>query len=461
MSDAYDLGLIIPLREEFDCAREILDFDRAILDDGRYLHPFTVPGSELRGIAVVLYDMGLTGSAVATSRLLDRYQLRMLALIGIAGALDNRLRLGDLVVASSIDEYLYSAKAAPNGSGRGFGFEVGGNSWTASRDLVNFVNNFRYLPGSFEAWGERARSRRNPGLLSKTGTLTKGTPEYLVGPIASGDVVGAADGFAQWLLHHNRLRLAIEMEAGGAARAIYESGRTDLLVVRGISDFADERKKKLDAFSDSGADRGAWRRYAALNAVDLLAALVTNPDFPWTSESAAQAADTKDIRRQERTLSDLEQRLGGGHRRTLTARNNLAHAYNAAGYPARAQPHYAAVVIGFEKLQGKEHQDTLTARSNLAAAYRATGQAAEALALDRRVLADRDRVLGSEHSDTITSRNNLAADYFELGRSGEAAGLLRRVLADRERLHGSGHPSTQAARENLAVALGEQVSRVD
>jgi hypothetical protein len=71
------------------------------------------------------------------------------------------------------------------------------------------------------------------------------------------------------------------MEAGGAARAIYQDHRAHLIVVRGISDLADERRRDMDATTAPNAAPGAWRRYAMCNAVDLFAALVASPQFPW------------------------------------------------------------------------------------------------------------------------------------------------------------------------------------
>lgn len=279
----YDLGLIVPLREEFDQAREILDFEPPIIEGGDFLFPFTVPGSGLTGMALVLHQMGLAGAAAATARLLARYDFGLLALIGIAGALSSYLQLGDVIIASAIDEYLVAARAS---DGSGFEFEVGGTSWAASRDILNYANSFRYLPGGYEPWARRAKARRDPGLDAFVGKVTKEAPDYSVGLIASGDVVGAAVPFADWLRQHNRGRAALEMEAGGAARAVYQRGETNLIVIRGISDFADERKKDLDGTAGSTAPRGAWRRYAALNAFDLLAALVVQPEFPWPGRRA-------------------------------------------------------------------------------------------------------------------------------------------------------------------------------
>lgn len=284
--DRYDLGMIVPLREEFDCAREIFSFERQVTSNGSYLYPFTVPGSSLRGVAVVLYGMGPTMTGVQAANLLDRFEIPVLALIGIAGALDGDLRLGDVVVASVVDPYLDRAKARPGSSGAGFDLDSGGSAWRAGRDLVSFANNFRYRgdePDECAGWRSRGGLRREAARLPADGALARAEPDYTVAPVASGDIVGASVEFARWLRSHHRQCAALEMEAGGVAQAVYEHGGTDMVIVRGISDFADERKQALDATGAVDAGRGAWRRYAALNAADLLATMLRNPGFPWPS----------------------------------------------------------------------------------------------------------------------------------------------------------------------------------
>ena len=281
----YDLGLIIPLREEFDCARQVFAFGPQQREDGSYLYPFSVPGSDLRGIAVVLYDMGAAISAVTTAGLLSRFDLPLLALMGIAGALDGDLRLGDAVVARAVDPYFHRAKARPDAAGDGFEFDSGGTAWRAGRDLVRFADNFRYRasdPDEFAAWQVRGEERRKTAGLPGDGIHGRGRPDYLVAPVASGEIVSAAAGFSRWLRTHHRECAAIEMEAGGVAQAVFEHGAADMIIVRGISDFADERKSELDAAGGpAAAGHGAWREYAALNAADLLATLLRSPGFPW------------------------------------------------------------------------------------------------------------------------------------------------------------------------------------
>ncbi|HTN87718.1 MAG TPA: hypothetical protein VL242_28755, partial [Sorangium sp.] len=97
--------------------------------------------------------------------------------------------------------------------------------------------------------------------------LVRERPDLMVGAIACGDTVGAAEAFGSALKRQrNRNLMALEMESGGLLAAVH--AKADLsrtLVIRGISDCSDERKKELDRI---GA--GALRRYAMGNAIELL-----------------------------------------------------------------------------------------------------------------------------------------------------------------------------------------------
>ena len=137
-------------------------------------------------------------------------------------------------------------------------------------------------------------------------------------------------------------------------------------------------------------------------------------------DSAAQA-----IAVGEPLLADRERVLGPDHPDTLTSRNNLADAYQAAGRAAEAIPLHERTLADRERVLGPDHPDTLTSRNNLAAAYQDAGRAAEAIPLHEQTLADRERVLGPDHPDTLTSRNNLAVAYRAAGRAAEAIAAAR------------------------------------
>jgi hypothetical protein len=64
-----------------------------------------------------------------------------------------------------------------------------------------------------------------------------------------------------------------------------------------------------------------------------------------------------------------------------------------------------------ERILGPDHLETLTIRNNLATAYQAAEQYDKAIVLHKQTLADRERTLGPDHPHTLTSRNNLATAY--------------------------------------------------
>jgi tetratricopeptide (TPR) repeat protein len=185
---------------------------------------------------------------------------------------------------------------------------------------------------------------------------------------------------------------------------------------------------------------------------DLLAAAqgMTGPLGP----AAATREETLDdaIALHEQTLADREWALGAGHRDTLAARGNLAHAYQQAGRLKEAIPLYERTLADRERAQGAGHPDTLTARGNLAYAYRSAGRLKNAIPQYERTLADRERILGPDHPDTLNARGNLANAYHSARRVKDALVLYEQTLADCERVLGPDHPSTLTSRGNLAHA---------
>jgi len=154
----------------------------------------------------------------------------------------------------------------------------------------------------------------------------------------------------------------------------------------------------------------------------------------------------------ERTLTEYERLLGPEHPDTLTSRNNLASAYQAAGRRTDALPLFERTLTECERLLGPEHPDTLISRNNLASAYHDAGRPTDALALFERTLTEYERLLGPDHPDTLTSRNNLASAYQAAGRPTDALPLFERTLTEYERLLGPDHPDTLTSRKNLASA---------
>ena len=151
-----------------------------------------------------------------------------------------------------------------------------------------------------------------------------------------------------------------------------------------------------------------------------------------------------------RGLSLNEGHLGPDHQNTLTARNNLASAYETAGRVGEAIDLFEQVVADRLRVVGPDDPDTLSSRHNLASAYQAAGRVEDAIDLYERVLADRLRMLDPDHPNTLASRHNLAYAYAANGRAAEAIDLYEQILGDRLRVLGPDHPDTLSSRQNLA-----------
>jgi nucleoside phosphorylase len=276
MSDQYDFGLLVPLDEEFEYIREICPVTRTVPASSELYLEMQLPDGQ-RGICLVLDEMGLSSAALAADRLLQNFTVPLLALIGLAGGIDPDLKLGDVVVASEVDHYLLSAKAVP--SEESYDFKFSGKVWQMAHSVLTHVRAFKRMPETaaiHDEWRSSCVTRR-PSFLESDATrlIVRKVPQYFVGPLASGDIVGAAHTFTAWLRGRNRKYLGLEMEAGGAALAAHN--RNDpirLLVVRGISDFADERKSALDGIELPDGDTGVWRKYATQNAFGLFISLL-------------------------------------------------------------------------------------------------------------------------------------------------------------------------------------------
>ena len=119
------------------------------------------------------------------------------------------------------------------------------------------------------------------------------------------------------------------------------------------------------------------------------------------------------------------------------------------GQVSRAIALSERTMTGTTRLYGSEHSDTLTARNNLAGAYQSAGDLNRAIPLFEQTLTDRERILGPDHPNTLTSRNNLAYAYQAARDLDRAIPLYQQTLTDSERVLGPDHPITRTIRRNF------------
>jgi hypothetical protein len=81
--------------------------------DGEQYHGFALPAGDVTGVIRILADMGQAPAAVSVDRMINRLDVSLVVVIGTAASLDAGVRLGDVVVADQIQEYLRKGKIVP------------------------------------------------------------------------------------------------------------------------------------------------------------------------------------------------------------------------------------------------------------------------------------------------------------------------------------------------------------
>jgi nucleoside phosphorylase len=300
----FDVGLVVPLGEEFDYILEVLPKRTVFVQDGRYFYELDC------GLRTVLCciasDMGTLPALHTALHLLTIAEVRLLALVGVAGGLTSDVALGDVIVADDINEFQAKAKAV--GDANSYSIQYSGRHWSLPWAVREAVNNFRFAARELhEAWQEQCRRHHN-ACFEVGGVLEAKAPKYHVGPIASGNTVSAAEAFVDELKTIDRKVAAIEMEAAGVAWAASARIRpVPCIVLRGISDPSTGAKTATDQISG-----GAFRRCAVFNAAALLKNLLSWDHFCLSTAIVAEmdrgtptAPPTADL------LSALKNELGG------------------------------------------------------------------------------------------------------------------------------------------------------
>ncbi|MFK4545145.1 adenosylhomocysteine nucleosidase [Streptomyces tendae] len=194
----------------------------------------TVQGTSCR-IALGLTSKGNGSAAVIAERAIQEFSPVAVLFVGVAGALWDATRLGDVVMASHV--YAYHG-----GTSEDDGLKARPRVWEAPHGISQLASHLARL----NDWADSASGHED-------------APQVRFGAIAAGEIVqnSRISAEAQWIRQHYNDALAIEMEAAGVAQAGHLNG-APVAIIRGISDRADGTKNSTD-------DRN-WQPQAAANA---------------------------------------------------------------------------------------------------------------------------------------------------------------------------------------------------
>ena len=280
-TEGVDIAIIIALEEEFQCFSEYVEIihDKdELLSLHYYLFEYQTndTGYIYRCVAGFVGEMGPTSSAVYADRILSKFQPATLVNIGLAGGLSDDVRVGDVVIADVVDEYITSAKAVKRTTGKrgpspDFAFTLSGRTYNCTRDHVLNCDNFKYSnPVEYGQWLENCTDRLTQEVDKEirdkyiTKKVLREMPQVFIGHLASGPIVSATRYFKEFLIKRDRKYQAIDMESAGIMYASLDRN-SHTLIVKGVSDFGDDAKKKMD-----GETKGLIRQIAMKNSIEFL-----------------------------------------------------------------------------------------------------------------------------------------------------------------------------------------------
>lgn len=207
----------------------------------------TVVSGKLDGVTVVATTagMGTVNAAAATQHLISKYAPRAVVFSGIAGGLNPKLHIDDMVIGKCL-RYLDTDTALIAESAPGL------EEFASTPALVDIAADVLAERGFVDASSD----------VSATGEDPK---QYLIGTIATGNRFVAGDAMRDAAIEATHAD-CVGMEGAAIAHVATKNG-VDCLVLRAISDNCDEG---YDAFCDHEFDLFEYARTASGITLDIV-----------------------------------------------------------------------------------------------------------------------------------------------------------------------------------------------
>lgn len=236
-----DIAIITVLHEECYAVKNIYGLEeiRFEMEDRLFYHG-TVTGDNTIHTVVMTQTLNQGPQSIisAYNTLMDKFSPSVIFVIGIAGGIDNKIKICDVVVPREVFCYDLS-KDTPDGTERrGASFKVEPKLLPVMQRLQQIIYNKKFGGRDFNIYDD---------------------------PIGSGSTVicHKLSEITKYLKTVNSKVVAVEMEASGICSAVYEDGvgirqpTYGVLNFRGISDLADENKPNTGSFRIPAAENAA------------------------------------------------------------------------------------------------------------------------------------------------------------------------------------------------------------
>ena len=227
------IGIIGAMEEEVAALKEDMDIQETVEQASMVFCKGKLCGKD---VVVVRSGIGKVNAGICAQILVDRFRADMLINTGIAGSLDARIDIGDMVI--STDALHHDMDATIFGDAIGQIPRMDTLAFPADEELVRKA--------------AKANEKANPDIRTFTGR------------VASGDQF-ISSGEAKEKIVENFHPLCVEMEGAGIAQAAYLN-KVSYVIIRAISDKAD---------NSATMDYPTFERQAIAHSVRLMKELLT------------------------------------------------------------------------------------------------------------------------------------------------------------------------------------------
>lgn len=227
------VGIIGAMEEEVAALKEDMDIQETVEQASMVFCKGKLCGKD---VVVVRSGIGKVNAGICAQILVDRFRADMLINTGIAGSLDARIDIGDMVI--STDALHHDMDATIFGDAIGQIPRMDTLAFPADEELVQKA--------------AKANEKANPDIRTFTGR------------VASGDQF-ISSGEAKEKIVENFHPLCVEMEGAGIAQAAYLN-KVSYVIIRAISDKAD---------NSATLDYPTFERQAIAHSVRLMKELLT------------------------------------------------------------------------------------------------------------------------------------------------------------------------------------------
>ena len=227
------IGIIGAMEEEVAALKEDMDIQETVEQASMVFCKGKLCGKDVVGVRS---GIGKVNAGICAQILVDRFRADMLINTGIAGSLDARIDIGDMVI--STDALHHDMDATIFGDAIGQIPRMDTLAFPADEELVQKA--------------AKANEKANPDIRTFTGR------------VASGDQF-ISSGEAKEKIVENFHPLCVEMEGAGIAQAAYLN-KVSYVIIRAISDKAD---------NSATLDYPTFERQAIAHSVRLMKELLT------------------------------------------------------------------------------------------------------------------------------------------------------------------------------------------